>query len=137
MKKRPLSISIVSWLFIATGAIILIMLPINLNNPMAREIMARNPLPFPVQLGFNVIGALVSLVCGVAVLKAKDWGRTVFIGWSLLGLVIGFLTSPIKSILLISLLIIAAYAFFLFRKPADEWFGRSYFGGRGNDPAHN
>jgi len=60
--------------------------------------------------------------CGIGMLKGFDWSRKVYVGWSVFGLVLSLVTFPMKLMLIPSALIIALFAYFLFRPQANAWF---------------
>lgn len=132
MTTRPLSVTIVAWFLIVSGALSAIMTPMHLNDPMFRNMMAGSPLPFEVHIAISAIAALVTLVCGVGVLKGKDWARLVYAAWAVVGLLIGLFASLAPSLALLGLVMNGVILFFLFRAPANRFFGRSYFG-RGSE----
>ena len=72
--------------------------------------------------GWVVLNAVVTLVCAYGFLKALPWSRVLYVLWGIVGLVVGYYTSPMKAALLVSLLILVVVAFFLFRENANDWF---------------
>ena len=65
------------------GGITLITTTAMINNPMVRDMMAKNPLPVPVQYARSYLGLLVMVVSGVAMLKGANWARYLYVIWSL------------------------------------------------------
>jgi hypothetical protein len=122
MNNRPTSITIISWILIIIGAIALISTPVMTNNPSARELMAKNPIPIPIQYAIGYAGLLIRIVCGIAMLKGKNWARCIYIIWGLVGFIIGMTTSPMKIALIPGLLLLGAIAFFLFHPEANAYF---------------
>jgi len=120
--KRPTSISVIAWYLIVISAISLVAIPMSLNNPMARELMAQNPIPVPLQFVMMFVGLLITIVSGIALLKGQNWARFLYVGWSAIGTVIGILTSPMKAAMIPGLVIFAVITFFLFRPKANEYF---------------
>jgi hypothetical protein len=55
-------------------------------------------------------------------LKGFNWGRLLYVGWSVIGIVISMLTSPLKTMMLPSLVVFALIVFFLFRPKANAYF---------------
>ncbi len=122
MKARPTSITVISWILIAMGAISLAANTAMINNPKVHELMGKNPIPIPVQHVISYIGLLIMIVSGIAMLKGRNWARYLYVVWSLIGLVIGIVTSPMKAMMIPGLVIFAVIAFFLFRPRATEYF---------------
>ncbi len=122
MKKRPLSVSIISWFLIVSAGISLFTFSASLNNPQAKELMSKNLMPIPVQYGMLYLGLAISVLCGIMMLKGKNWARLLYIIWGAVGMVIGFITSPMKMMMIPGLVFLAIFAFFLFRPKANEYF---------------
>jgi hypothetical protein len=122
MKPRPTSITVISWILVVLGAISLITTTAALNNPMAKELMARSPIPTPVQYVMLYTGLLVTIISGVAMLKGLNWGRLLYVIWSAVGFVISTITSPIKIAIIPGLLLYLVIVFFLFRPKANQFF---------------
>jgi len=122
MTKRPTSITVISWILIVTGGISLITTTAMINNPAVQDMMAKNPIPIPVQYAMSYIGLLVMIVSGVAMLKGMNWARYLYVIWNLVGFVIGIATSPMKAAMIPSLVVFLVIAFFLFRPKATAFF---------------
>jgi hypothetical protein len=122
MTKRPTSISVISWILIVTGGISLITTTAMINNPVVQDLMAKNPIPVPVQYAMSYIGLLVTIGSAVAMLKGANWARYLYVIWNLVGFVIGIATSPMKAAMIPSLVVFLVIAFFLFRPKATAFF---------------
>jgi hypothetical protein len=122
MMKRPTSVSVIAWILIVTSGISLLTSTVSLNNPMARELMAKSLLPVPLQFVMLYVGLLITIVSGIAMLKGQNWARFLYVGWSAIGFVIGILTSPMKAAMIPGLVVFAVLAFFLFRPKPNEYF---------------
>lgn len=129
MKARPLSVTIIAWVLIVLGVIGLAGLALTSNSQLALSIMSQSPMSLQMQMIVGAISAVVSVACGVAILKGKDWGRTVYVVVGALGIVITLVTTPTVSGIALNVAVLAVIAFFLFRAPANEFFGKTYFGG--------
>lgn len=122
MNSRPTSVTVIAWFLIIAGCISLVMTAAMTNNPQTQEFMSKSLLPIAVQYALNYAGALVSLVCGIAMLKGLNWGRVLYVVWSILGFVVAFATSPMKMILLPSAVLVLVIIILLFRPKANEYF---------------
>jgi hypothetical protein len=122
MNQRPTSITVISWILIVIGMISLITTTAMINNPTAQELMAKSPLPIPVQHALSYIGLLITIVCGIAMLKGKNWARLLYVIWGVIGFVIGIATSPMKAAMIPGFFIFAVIVFFLFRRKATAFF---------------
>jgi hypothetical protein len=49
MKKRPTSVTVIAWILFVTSALSLLTSTMAINNPMAQELMAKSPIPVPLQ----------------------------------------------------------------------------------------
>ena len=122
MKNRPTSITVISWILIIMGGISLITSSISLNNPMAKELMSRSPMPISIQYLMMYVGLFIMIVCGIAMLKGQNWARLLYVIWSIIGFVVGIATSPFKAAMIPGIVIFLIAAFFLFRPKANAYF---------------
>ena len=127
MNQRPKSITVVCWILIIMGAISLVTSTISFSNPITRELMAKSPIPVNIQYVMMYVGLLVMLVSGVAMLKRQNWARIVYVGWSIIGFIIGMATSPMKVAMIPGLIVFVVIVFFLFRPKANEYFKATKF----------
>jgi hypothetical protein len=122
MGRRPLSVTIIAWFLIVTSIISVFTFWSAFYTPMAEQILAQSPLPRSVHMGMTIFSLVLNLLIGVALLKRQNWARYLYVGFGLFGIAFGLVTSPVKSILFLSVIFLAVIAFFLFRRPANEWF---------------
>lgn len=122
MNQRPKSITVICWILIIMGAICLVTSTISFNNPIVKELMAKSPIPVNIQYLIMYFGLLVTFVSGMAMLKRQNWARLLYVGWSIIGFVIGITTSPMKAAMIPGLIIFLVIVFFLFRPKANEYF---------------
>jgi len=122
MNQRPKSITVVCWILIITGGISLISSTFSLTNPVAQELMAKSSIPISIQYVIMYAGLIITLVCAIAMLKRQNWARLLYVVWSIIGFIIGIATSPMKVIMIPSIIIFLIVAFFLFRPKANEYF---------------
>ena len=123
MKSRPTSLTVVSWILIVLGPLAILPLFMGtMHDPHVVELMNKSPFPISVQYALMWLGALVTSGSGVLMLYRQSWARPVYVGWNILGIIIGLTTSPIKMMLLPGILVFAVIAFFLFRPAANAYF---------------
>jgi hypothetical protein len=135
MGTRPLSVTIIGWLLVVSAGFSLFGLLTLSSNPLAQSIIQQTGIPLAAHMALSVVGIVVTLISGYGVLKGFDWARLLYVGYSVLGLVIGLAISPYPSATLIGLVFLAVVAFFLFRPAANAWFGKTWFGaGSGGAP---
>jgi hypothetical protein len=122
MAKRPLSITIIAWLLIALTVLGLVGAFTMGSNPAMTKALAQMHMSLGVYQAWVVLNAVVTLVCAYGFLKGLPWSRVLYVVWGVIGLVVGYYTSPMKAALLVSLLILVVVAFLLFRENANDWF---------------
>lgn len=124
MKKRPTSITIIAWIFIVTSVISIFTTSIafKMKNPMTEKLMTESLLPIPVHYAFIYIGLLISIACGVGMLKRKSWSRLLYVYWTAFALLVSVLTSPLKTMIIPAAVFYAIILFFLYREVATEYF---------------
>lgn|GEM_PF-131352 len=121
-KTRPTSVSVIAWILIALGVSGALWGIFVLSDPATTALMEKGAVSIPVQFAILYVGWAVTLAAAVAMLFGKNWGRLLYVGWSVLGLVIGALISPMKLMLIPAALVPAILAFFLFRPKANAYF---------------
>ena len=128
MTRRPISLTLTAWLFIAVGAggILKDVLPL-LGPGRAAAIAA---LRFEGPAGLAVIWFIRSLavVGGISVLRGQSWGRWLLAAWMVLHVVLSLLHSTAEAAAHVG--IFAVLAFALFRPPAGAHFARTAAGSR-------
>jgi hypothetical protein len=122
MMKRPMSVSVIAWILIVLSSISVGTSLLSFNNPMVKELMAKSPVPIPLQYVMMYVGLLISIVAGIAMLKGQNWARFLYVIWSAIGFVIGIATSPMKAMMIPGLVMFVLITIFLFRPEANEYF---------------
>ena len=125
MQQRPLSLSIIGWFLVVTGALGSIGVLTMSSNPAVQQLYRHSPLPMWAHVAFGAIGTVVTVASGYGVLKGLNWSRFLYVGWSLIGFAMSLATIAITSILLLGLVFFAVIVFFLFRPDANAWFRRT------------
>jgi len=124
MQKRPTLITIVAWLFIIMGGISAITTTAMSNHPMMLEAMRKNPLPVPVQWAMTYAGILIMIVAGFAFLKGRNWGRYLYLVWSVTGFAIGFAISPMKMTMIPGFVFFLVVITLLFLPQSNAYFSQ-------------
>ena len=70
-----------------------------INNPMAHELMAKSPIPAPLQYVMLHPGSAIEVLSRMFMMRAANWARLLYIGWSGIELLVLLLTSPGKPML--------------------------------------
>jgi hypothetical protein len=124
MNKRPTSITVIAWIMLISAAFSLLASIFTINNPRVQEMMAKNPIPTPVQYLMLFGGVTISIVSAIFILRGANWARLLYIWWSGFGFVIAFLTSPAKPMLIPGVLLYLTVVFFLLRPKASAYFSQ-------------
>jgi len=117
MKERPLSITLISWLFILFGSIALVSALLPIAGATQAQIVAEFKQHWMVHLS-----RLASIVAGLFMLRGHNWARWLLVVWMAFHIVISALHS--LGQLLMHVAIFAVILFFLFRRPASAFFAR-------------
>ncbi len=110
MNRRPLSVTVISWLFIAAGVIGLAY--------HATELRAEDP--FQYDLGWVFLLRLLAILCGVFMLRGSDWARWLLLAWITYHVILSAFHS--LSELAMHSLLLVVIAFFLLRPAAAAYF---------------
>jgi hypothetical protein len=108
MKRRPLSITIISWLFIIFGAIALL--------------SGVWPLKDFTSHWYVHLSRFLQIVAGVFMLYGRNWARWLLVAWIAFHLVVGALNGIVP--LVMHVVIFSVILFFVFRRDANEYFAR-------------
>jgi hypothetical protein len=113
MAKRPHSVTIISCVMIAAGVVGLVY--------HSREFKIQHPLQDGV-LWISLV-RLLAIVCGVFMLRRSNWARWLTLAWIAFHVVLSFFHSWQEVVM--HGLLLAAFAYFLFRPQANEYFHAS------------
>ena len=109
MKRQPLSITIISWIFIIFGSIALLsgVLPIaDLKSHW-----------------YVHLSRILQIVAGVFMLYGRNWARWLLVAWIAFHIVVGALHGI--GPLIMHVVIFSVILFFVFRPDANEYFRES------------
>jgi len=110
MNKRPLSITVISWLFVAAGTIGLAY--------HATEFMGQRP--FEYDLVWVLFVRILAILCGVFILRGRNWARWLLLVWIAYHVILSAFHSVSELVMHGLLLVVIAY--FLFRSQASAHF---------------
>lgn len=110
MNKRPLSVTIIAWLFIAAGLVGLVY--------HVTKFDARGPLQY--ELFWVLVLRLLAFVCGVFLLRGSNWARWLLLIWIAYHVVLSAFHSLTEVAMHTVLLMVVAY--FLLRRRAAAYF---------------
>jgi hypothetical protein len=120
MNKRPLSITIISWISITVGCIALLsgFLPA-FNQNAAQRIAGREANPL-IELSLVSGVRMLAVISGVFMLFGFNWARWLLVFWLLLHVFLSLMHSPLE--LFVHILLLAVVVYFLFRPAASAYF---------------
>ena len=110
MRRRPLSITIIGWLFVVAGTIGLAY--------HATEFRAQRP--FAYDLIWVCIVRLLAILSGVFLLRGSNWARWALLVWLAYHVILSAFHS--LSELVMHSLLLCVIAYFLFRPKASAYF---------------
>ena len=122
MSVRPKAVTIISWLSIIMGALMLAASVFSSNNPVIKDAMSQSPVPLSLQYFLSYVGAAVSIVTGIMMLQGKNWARLLFVIWYIFSIVMSLATVPNKVSEIPAMVLAAVFFFFLFRPKVNEYF---------------
>lgn len=110
MNKRPLSVTVLAWLYVATGAL---GLAFHLS-----EFKSLHPFHYDA-VGIALV-RLIAIVAGAYMLRGSDWARWLALAWIAFHVIISAF-HPLFQLAVHSLLCVA-FAYILFRPRATQYF---------------
>jgi len=122
MEKRPLSVTIIGWLIIVLSLFGIYGLVMAGSNPIMKNAIAQMHVSMPLYEAWGALGLVINLACAYGILKGLPWSRVLYVVWGVIGLVVGLYISPIKYVLVFSLIFIVVIAAFLWTNAANDWF---------------
>ncbi len=119
---RPIPVTVVAWLLIVMGVLVLVFSPFILNGPTGKQPMAGSALPIAVQAVQIYVGCIVSITCGIYMLSGRNWARLLYVGLTALGFILAFATSPAKLMLLPGFALYVVITILLFLPRSNAYF---------------
>lgn len=109
MKKRPIPVTIISWLLFAVGVFAMI----------AHFMDFKIQHPFQYDIVWIAIIEIIAIVTGAYLLLGRNWARWLAVLW--MGFHVALSVTQLIPLIIHSSFL-AAFAYFLFRKDAGEFF---------------
>ncbi len=122
MRPRPTSVTVIAWIQIVTMSLSLFTLVPAMNNPQARELMAKSSVPITVQIAIAYVGLILTITAAIAMLKGYNWGRLLYVVWHGCSILFSFATSPLKGAIIPGMLVYLLFSFLLYRPVATAYF---------------
>lgn len=120
MNKRPRSITVISWIFIALGGILTLADLRPLVDTAAAQRFSEFNAQHPFESARDFVAHVLAVVCGAFMLCGFNWARWLLVVWIGFHVIIGFLHSSWSG--LVHTLLFAVIVYFLFRLRAAAYF---------------
>jgi uncharacterized membrane protein len=130
MNKRPASVTIISWLFIALGGISLIA---GLFRPGGTTASGANAADPAIDTWLVPGVRILAVVCGAFMLRGFNWARRLLVVWIAYHVILSALHSTLQ--LVVHGLLFGVALYFLFRPAATAYFRGPNAGSTQNPPA--
>jgi hypothetical protein len=127
VEKRPVSLTIIGWLLGALSLFAILGAVTMGSNPIALKMLAQMHIPLAVEQMWSALGAVVNVICAYGILKGRPWSRVLYAVWGSLGLIVSFYISPIKAVVVLSLVIFVVIVACLWTNNANDWFSARGF----------
>ena len=127
MEKRPLSLTIIAWFLIIFSLFGLYGVATMGSNPVAMKMIEQMHSSLRFQQAWGVLGAIINIICAYGILKGQPWSRVLYVVWGVIGIAGGLYMSPMKVVIVVSLVLLIVIAFFLFTEKANDWFSARGF----------
>jgi hypothetical protein len=118
MKQRPISVTVLAWVYIAAGAV-----------GFAYHLKDFTARPFQFENLWIEFVRILAIVSGAYMLRGKNWARWLAMAWIAFHVAISFFHS--WGQLAMHAAVLVTFAVVLFRRPATEYFRGA--GSSGND----
>lgn len=120
MNKRPRSIAVIAWLFIAVGCLGILKDVLPLATPHASQRIADLHSQGAAELGLIWVVRLLAVVGGAFILYGFNWARWLLVGWMGYHVALSVFHSPLE--LLVHSVLFGAILWLLFRPEASLYF---------------
>jgi hypothetical protein len=109
MPTRPISVTIISWLLIAAGALGLVY-----------HLMDFRTAPFQVEIIWISLVRVLAIAAGIFMLRGCDWARWLALAWIAFHVAISVFHSVQQTI--VHVLFLGLFGYFLLRRDAGSYF---------------
>ena len=116
MLKRPLSVTIISWVLIASGLAGIIY---HLSE-LRPAFQPGGPTAHYSEILLVLLVRVAAIVCGIFMLRGSNWARWLAIAWIGTHVIIGALNSVQQ--LVVHMIVFVIFVYCLFRRAATDYF---------------
>jgi hypothetical protein len=117
--KRPIVITVLSWLFIAVGSIGVVAALLPLIHPSSQDVQPATNVPPALELTLMEITRILAVVAGVFMLRGFNWARWLLLFWMAFHVAISWGDT---QKLLVHAAFFLALLYLLFRPASSLWF---------------
>ena len=110
MQKRPVSVTIVGWIFIVTGVF---GFAFHLS-----EVKSLHPFPTDILWALGV--SVLAVIAGAFMFRGRNWARWLALAWLVFHVILSAFHSVQQTV--VHALLLAVIAYFLFRPRARSYF---------------
>jgi hypothetical protein len=119
MHERPTSITVIAWILIIMGLGGIILATISFTKMLTSPSVVSSPIDYALMY----LGVLSYVVSGIAILKGQNFGRFIFIIWTVIFYAIRIARNPFATSIVPSMfMFLIIPVFFLFRPRANAYF---------------
>ena len=138
-RKRPLAVSIIGWYLIAASAITVATLPLTLSSEEAQKVFAQLGTSQTTLIITSLLGSVLCLVSGVAMLRRMGWGRTLWYAYGVSSAAYTFWLYGLTMVFfnLIPAIMLAVTVYFLTRPQVNAYFAGEEWQASEENPLSN
>jgi hypothetical protein len=122
MQQRPTSITVIGVLLIIFTLFGIFGLATAGSNPAMTKAIEQMHVSLALYEAYGVLGILINLAVIYGIFKGLPWSRVLYLGWGIIGLVVGFFIAPVKAAIAVGLVILVIVCGFLWTNTANDWF---------------
>ncbi len=122
IRKRPTSVTIISWILIIFSVIGLAGTFIEMKSSGYDAALAMGHLPVAFLKVYQLVCGFVGLLSGVFMLKGAAWARWLYIGWGAFGILVNFVNFGFTLFALPGLVTYTLLTAVLLRKNSSDFF---------------
>ena len=79
--RRPRSVTLIAWYTIVNSLLHAVMLPKLMSTSLGRKTLLMVGVPLNVAQGWTLTSSLTHAIAGVAMLRQRNWGRVLYLGF--------------------------------------------------------
>ena len=110
--KRPLSVTLLAWVFIVVGSLGLASGLVSLGRVASTGGVASMTRHYLVDTGLHLLSGLIATIGGAGLLHGFRWARWVCLGWMAFHVVLSIFHSPFELVIHSAMLVAMIYLLF-------------------------